>query len=90
MDRLHSQLDTDSASIAVSRDMLSTIELFECVGDLNIDIEIRNDSILSADDARLIYLWYNYNYCCPVKLRRTQNICPKSLKTRLRTFFFKK
>ena len=62
MDRLHSQLDTDSASIAVSRDMLSTIELFECVGDLNIDIEIRNDSILSADDARLIYLWYNYNY----------------------------
>ena len=29
-------------------------------------------------------------YCCPVKLRRTQNICPKSLKTRLRTFFFKK
>lgn len=38
MDMLHNQLDTDSASIAVSRDMLSTIELFECVGDMNIDL----------------------------------------------------
>ena len=29
------------------------------------------------------------NNCCPVKLKRTRNICPKSLKTRLRTFFKK-
>ncbi|MGN0222871.1 MAG: hypothetical protein ACI4AM_02465 [Muribaculaceae bacterium] len=47
--------------IAVGRDMLSAIELFECVGDLSIDLSVEGDSVISADDARLLCRWYRYN-----------------------------
>ena len=47
--------------IAVGCDVLSAIELFECVGDLSIDLHVEGDSVISADDARLLSRWYRYN-----------------------------
>lgn len=58
---LDERLAAGGERIAVGCDVMSAIELFECVGDLSIDLHVEGDSVISADDAHLLGRWYRYN-----------------------------
>lgn len=58
---LDERLAAGGERITVGCDVMSAIELFECVGDLSIDLHVEGDSVISADDARLLGRWYRYN-----------------------------
>lgn len=62
MESLHRQIITTAdTSIVVNRELLLVVELFECVGDMSINLVIKSDSVISRESASQILLWYNYN-----------------------------